>query len=155
MKRAERERLITQYSEGVRAVLAALAGIDGEGWEAREAPGEWCPREVVHHLGDSEMNSAIRIRKIVAEENPTIEGYDEAEWARRLHYDLPIEPSLAAFRAAREATLPFLQAMSDAEWTRSGLHSQLGRFGAVEWLAIYAPHAHDHAEQIRRARQAR
>jgi DinB superfamily len=152
MELAERERLIEMYAEGVNAVLDALSGIDGVGWEAREAPGEWCPREVVHHLGDSEMYAAIRIRMIIAGENPTIQGYNEMDWARRLHYDLPIAPSLAAFQAARAATVPLLRALGDAEWARPGTHSEFGTFGATGWLAAYSSHAHDHAEQIRRAR---
>ena len=54
MDQAERDALIAQYEAGYDAIAAALAGITTAEWEAREAPGEWCPREIVHHLADSE-----------------------------------------------------------------------------------------------------
>jgi hypothetical protein len=148
----ERERLIERYAAGYAAVAAALDGIADHEWEAREAPGEWCPREVVHHLADSEMTSAIRLRKLVAEDGPELQNYDEAEWARRLHYDRPVDGSLAAFRAARESTVPLLRALTEAEWAREGTHTASGRYRVEDWLRIYAAHAHDHADQIRRAR---
>ena len=134
--------------------MRVLEGIDPTGWEAREAPREWSPRQVVHHLGDSEMNAAIRIRRIIAEDNPLIQGYDEELWAAKLHYDLPVESALTAFKYARESTSLLLHTLSEEEWARPGHHSQFGEFGAIQWLEAYGPHAHDHADQIRRARAA-
>ncbi len=81
-----------------------------------------------------------------------IQGYDEPEYARRLHYDRPIAPSLAVLRAVREASLHLLEALTPAEWDRSGSHSESGRYAVDDWLRIYASHSHDHADQIRRAR---
>jgi hypothetical protein len=155
MDTTERERLIQQYADGYATIAAALDGIGELEWEAREAPGEWSPREVVHHLADSEMTSAIRLRRLLAEDVPEIPNYDEAEWARRLHYDRPVEGSLAAFRAARESTVPLLRALDEDEWAREGTHSASGRYRVEDWLRIYAEHAPDHADQIRRARAAR
>ena len=104
MDAAERDRLIDRYAAGYAAIEAALAGITDLEWEAREAPGEWSPREVVHHLADSEMTSAIRVRRLLAEDDPEIVGYDQEAFARRLRYDRPVEGSLAAFRGARLPT---------------------------------------------------
>ena len=42
--------------------------------------------------------------------------------------------------------------MTEAEWAREGSHSQSGRYTVLDWLRIYAVHAHDHARQIREAR---
>ena len=72
MNAAEREALIDQYEDGFRAVSAALEAITEAELEAREAPGEWSPREIVHHLADSEMTSAIRLRLLIAEDAPTL-----------------------------------------------------------------------------------
>lgn len=155
MEPAERQRLVKLYDDGFNEVMRVLEGIDAAGWERREAPGEWCPRQVVHHLGDSEMNAAIRIRRIIAEDNPLIQGYDEEQWAAGLHYDLPVEPALSAFKYARASTSLLLHSLSEEEWARPGQHSQFGRFGAIEWLESYGPHAHDHADQIRRALAAK
>ena len=149
-----RQKLVAQYKEGYRLVEEALAGATDAELDARPAPGKWSAREIVHHLADSEMTSAIRMRNLVATDNVAIVGYDQEVFAKRLHYDRPISRSLAAFKAARETTAELLDRLSDADWTREGTHTEHGRYGMDTWLGIYSVHAHDHAEQIRRARSS-
>jgi hypothetical protein len=152
MNHEQRQQLITKYADGYRAVVEALAGAtDGE-LDARPAPGSWSAREIVHHLADSEMTSAIRLRRLLAEEQPPIAGYDQEEFARRLFYDRPIENSLAAFRAARSTSAEILSRLTDDHWQRAGTHTEHGVYSVELWLQIYADHAHKHAGQILRAR---
>jgi hypothetical protein len=151
----ERKKLIEQYNDGYRVVAEALLGADDDQLDARPAPGKWSAREVVHHLADSEITAATRLRLLVGADNPQIHGYDQDEFAKRLFYDRPIEASLDAFKAARRSTSEILQRMSDADWARAaGTHTQHGPYTAERWLQIYAPHAHRHAEQILVARDA-
>ena len=152
MDKDTRRRLIKKYTDGYRAVSDALRGISEPELDARPAPGKWSAREIVHHLADSEMTSALRLRRLIAEDRPTIQGYDQDEFSRRLYYDRPIQASLDAFRAARQTTAEILERMTDAEWAREGTHSESGRYTVERWLEIYAVHAHNHADQIRRAR---
>ena len=154
MNAADREALIDRYEDGFRAVSAALEAITDAELEAREAPGEWSPREIVHHLADSEMTSAIRLRLLIAQDAPTILGYDQEAFVRNLYPDRPIAPSLAAFEAARAATAPILRRLGEEQWRRTGTHSESGSYTVEDWLRIYGVHAHDHADQIRRARAA-
>ncbi len=147
-----RRKLIEQYKDGYRAVADAVAGASDAELDARPAPGKWTAREIVHHLADSEMTSAIRVRLLLASDRPQITGYDQEEFARRLHYDRPIDASLAALKAARQTTADILDRINEADWAREGTHSEHGRYGVDTWLGIYGVHAHDHAEQIRRAR---
>ncbi len=154
MDAATRKQLIERYKDGYRAVAAALEKITGRELDARPSPGKWSPREIVHHLADSEMTSAIRLRRLLAEDHPTIVAYDQEEYARRLHYDRPIEASLETFKAARLSTADILERMSETEWAREGTHTETGRYTAEGWLEMYAKHAHDHADQIRRVRAA-
>ena len=147
-----RTQLIRRYAEGYAAVEAALAGITPEQLDCADADG-WTARQVVHHLADSEMASALRLRKLVAETNPVIWGYDEELYSRALYYnERPIEPSLRALKAARESTVSILEHLTEADWARQGWHSESGPYSTERWLEIYAAHAHEHAEQIRRAR---
>ena len=140
-----RAELVQQYKDGVAKVREALAGATDPELDARPAPDKWTAREIVHHLADSEMTSAIRLRRLIAENKPVIVGYDQEEFTRRLHYDRPVEASMRAFAAARETTGELLDRLSEAEWAR---------YSVAIWLEIYATHAHGHADQIRRARQA-
>ena len=152
MNAAEREALIDQYETGYQAVTAALEGITDSELEAREAPGEWSPREIVHHLADSEMTAAIRLRLLIAQDAPTLLGYDQEAFVSRLFPERPIEPSLTAFAAARAATAPILRRLNEEQWQRAGTHGESGPYAVEDWLGIYGVHAHDHADQIRRAR---
>ena len=147
-----RQKLIAKYKDGYREVTAALHGASEKELDSRPGPGTWSARDIVHHLADSEMTSAIRLRLLVAEDNAAIRPYDEKQFAMRLHYDRPIENSLLAFRAARQSTGELLDAMTDAEFAKTGTHPEHGSYGVERWLEIYAEHAHKHADQIRRAR---
>jgi hypothetical protein len=148
----KRKELIAKYKDGYRLVAEALAGIDEKALDTHPAPGKWSPREIVHHLADSEMTAAVRLRMLLAEERPQIKGYDQDAFAKKLYYDRPYEKSLEAFRFARETTSQILERMDAAAWAREGTHTEHGHYTVEMWLEIYAEHALNHAEQIRRAR---
>ena len=151
----ERQALIEQYKAGYDEVAESLQGLSEEQLSAHPIEGKWSAREIVHHLADSESTSAMRLRKLLVEKQPEIQGYDEAEFARRLRYnERPIAPALSAFRAARETTAQILPFLSDEDFTREGTHTESGRYSVEDWLRIYAAHAHNHAAQIRRLREA-
>jgi len=154
MDQQEREKLIAQYRDGYAAVAEALLKITPEELDGRPGPGRWTAREIVHHLADSEMTAGIRLRRLLAEERPAIQGYDQDEFARRLHYDRPHETSLVLFKYVRDSTAELLERMQPGDWLREGTHSETGRYTTETWLTIYAGHAHKHARQIRAARDA-
>ena len=149
MDRAEREALIQQYAGGPRRLKAALATVPAEALTWRPAPGEWSAHEVVCHCADSETNSYARIRFLVAEPEPVIQGYDEAQWARTFDYHAhPLEPALATVEAVRANTTALIRRLPDEAWRRVGRHTESGRYTAEDWLRIYAEHLENHARQI-------
>ena len=151
MNVGERAALIQRYKEGHRAVMDAFHGIaDGE--LDRSASGEWTPRQIAHHLADSEMTAGVRLRRLIVEESPVIQGYDEAEFAMKLTSDRPIAASLEVMRHVRESTAEILERLTEADWHRAGTHSESGPYSVEDWLTIYAAHGHDHAAQIKRSR---
>ena len=154
MDQKERETLIAQYRDGSAAIAEALLKITPKELDARAGPGRWSAREIVHHLADSEITAGVRLRRLLAEDRPHILGYDQDEFARRLHYDRPHEASLELFRSVRESTAELLERLQPADWLREGTHSESGRYTVETWLKIYADHAHKHARKIREARGA-
>jgi hypothetical protein len=150
----ERKKLVEQYQRGYEVVADALLKITPPELDARAAPGKWSVREIVHHLADSEMIAAARLRYLLGQDRPTIQGYDQDEFARRLYYDRPHEVSLELFRLVRESTAEILNRLTPAEWIREGAHTEVGPYGVESWLKTYAGHAHKHATQIRAARGA-
>jgi hypothetical protein len=153
----DREALLQRYREGPDVLDAAAQGLSEAELDYLPSDGGWSPREVIHHTADSELTSAVRLRKLLAEENADIQGYDEMEFSRRLHYrERAIGASLGAVRASRETSASILEYLTDADWSRTGTHSDSGPYSVDMWLEIYAAHCHDHAEQITRAvREAR
>ena len=155
MTSEERDVFIKQYAAGYAEVIDALNGFPAESLGAHPLPGKWSAREIVHHLGDSETTSAGRLRTLLVQDNPVIQGYDQDQYATRLHYnERDMAPALEAFRSARATTTQLLSLMSEEDWQREGTHTESGRYTVEDWLRIYAAHAHNHAAQIRRLRDA-
>jgi hypothetical protein len=150
----ERSELISTYAAGYDEVVKSLEGFPEDRLTDHPLPGKWSACEIVQHLADSEMSSAIRIRRLLAEDNPVIQGYDQEDYARRFGYnERDFAPALDVLRGARATTAQLLARMTDEDWRREGTHTESGRYTAEDWLRIYAAHAHNHAAQIRRLKE--
>lgn len=155
MTNDELQVLITKYKAGYDEVIDSLKDFPAASLTAHPIPGKWSAREIVHHLGDSETVSGIRLRRLLSEDNPVIHGYDQDKYAVRLKYnERDMEPSLESFRASRVSTAQIMDRMTLADWSRAGSHSEHGHYSAEDWLKIYAAHAHTHAAQSRALRAA-
>ena len=151
----ERQPLIAQYKAGFDEVSRNLADFPANLLTAHPIPGKWSAAEIVHHLADSETTSSLRLRRLLVEDHPLIQGYDQDQYAVMLRYnEREIAPSLEAFGAARATTAQLIDMMTEADWHREGTHSESGSYSAEDWLKIYAAHAHNHAAQIGRLREA-
>lgn len=148
---AARAGLIRRYREGPGEIARAAGGLDEAALDRAPAGGGWTARQVVHHVADSEMTSAIRLRRLIAEDEPDLGAYDEELFAARLHYDRPIQASLDAIRAARAATAEILDRLREDDWRRGGRHPEHASYTVDDWLRIYAAHCREHAGQIGRA----
>ena len=112
----------------------------------------WSSRQVIHHCADSEAQSYARLRRLVAEPNPVIQGYDENLWAKDVtlgYKELPIENSLAVFTAVRAASLDIIKRLKPDQLELSGTHTEAGEYSLKRWLETYTRHANDHADQIK------
>ncbi len=148
---SERTALIDRYERGPAILNAALAKIPQAAMQWRPEPGKWSAHEVIVHCADSETNAHGRIRYVLAEEKPVIQGYDQDRWAATLAYhSLPMAPALATVTAVRANTTALLRRLTDADWARVGTHTEMGRFGAEDWLQLYAEHLEIHARQLER-----
>lgn len=151
----ERQQLIDQYKAGYDEVAKNLEGFPPESLTAHPIPGKWSAAEIIHHLADSETTSGLRLRRLLVEDHPLIQGYDQDAYAARLHYtNRDIAPSVEAFRSARATTAQLLELMTEEDWRREGTHSESGSYSTEDWLRIYAAHGHNHAAQIGRLREA-
>jgi DinB superfamily len=145
----ERHALIRRYANGPTLLRRAFARVPSAARKWRPAPGEWSAHEVVCHCADSETNSYARIRYLVAEPTPVIQGYDQDRWAISLDYEHhPVAPALATVTAVRANTTALIRRLPEDAWARKGTHTESGPYGVEEWLRIYAEHLEVHARQI-------
>ena len=146
---ADRDGLIRRYGDGPSRLRAALTAVPDDARMWRPKPGEWSAHEVICHCADSETNAYARIRYLVAEPEPLVLDYNEAQWAVTFDYHAhPLDLALATVDAVRANTVTLLRRLPDTAWTRVGHHTGSGRYGAEDWLRIYAAHLEDHAAQI-------
>ncbi len=147
---------------GERDPLAVLAELDG--WLDRrfsgvseaalrrpEAPGKWAAADVVQHLADSELVLGFRMRMVLTEDRPAIQGYDQDKWAGTLRYpDVPLAESRAQLRALRTANLRVLRRLGPAEMARVGIHSERGAESLGHLVKLMGAHDLVHRRQIDR-----
>lgn len=148
---ATRGGFLRRYAEGPDLLRRAWGQVPAEARTWRPGEGRWSAHEVVVHCADSETYAATRIRLLLAEPEPLIVGYEEAEWARRFDYHAS-DPELALHlvETVRAHTLALLRRLPDSAWGRMGRHTQSGPYGTDDWLRSYGAHLEVHAAQIDR-----
>jgi hypothetical protein len=145
----EKKELIARYKDGHNEVAKSLEAFPEDALASHPIPGKWSACEIVHHLADSETVSGMRLKRLLVEDHPLIQGYDQEAFATKLNYNArEMAPALDAFRSARANTAQLFDLMSEGDWKREGTHSESGSYSAEDWLRIYAEHAHNHAAQI-------
>ena len=139
------------YRSATEEFLNLISSLKETDLDISDAEG-WTPRQVIHHMADSEAQSYARLRRLIAEPGTTIQGYDEGKWAENqtLGYkSQPIEYSVAVLKAVREATYQLLLRVNESLLNNKGIHSESGEYSIKNWLESYINHPKDHANQIR------
>lgn len=151
----EIQDLLERFRRGAELVAVVTTGAAGAELDFSPAPGKWSVRQIVCHLADSEMVGRDRISRVIAEDNPTIIGYDQDAWAEKLDYRTrKFSQALETFRRIRGENYELLKNQPAEAWARIGTHNQRGPVSLGDMLRIYAEHAEKHALQIRAARDA-
>ena len=127
----------------------AVIGLTESQLDTPYRPGGWTIKQVVHHLADSHMNSLIRFKWALTEENPTIKTYREADWAMLRDYQLPVESSLKMLEGIHLHLTTLFEAMSDEEWSRTFYHPEMKiAISLKRNLGLYAWHSRHHLAHV-------
>src|ERR1700688_3670961 len=145
--------LLERLRRGAELVAVSITGAAGSELDFVPEPGKWSIRQIVAHLSDSEIAAAMRLRRIIAEDNPTLEAYDQDAWANNLGYSRR-KPSqaLETFRRIRAENYELLKELPEAAFDRVGLHSERGPLTLKRLTQLIAEHAESHAAQLRARR---
>jgi len=145
---------IQQIAETPARMRAAIAGLSDSQLETPYRPGGWTVRQLAHHVPDSHINSYMRFRLALTEDDPVIKPYEEARWAELPDArSMPVEPSLALLENLHARWVPLLRSLSDAEWKRSFRHPELGPVRLEQNAALYAWHGRHHVAHITSLRE--
>jgi hypothetical protein len=145
--------LAANYEKATNDFFRLIDGLEESDLDKNDGEG-WTPRQVIHHLADSEAQSYARLRRLVAEPGTTIQGYDEGKWAENpvLGYqELPVEISINVLRSVRAASLMILRRLSEEQLQNSGTHTESGEYTIQKWVDSYTNHPVDHGQQITKA----
>jgi hypothetical protein len=144
--------LMDRFAGAPEAVAEKVRNLSKEQMAYRPFPEAWTIHEHLVHLADSEINGAVRLRKILAESGVSVDVFDEEKWAASLSYQRqPADRALAIFRLLREIAVDLLGNAPEAAWdTNYVLHPQRGRVSLRGWLTIYVEHSDTHLQYIER-----
>src|SRR6266446_2587870 len=135
---AQRQQWIDEIAEAPARMRAAVAGLTPQQLDTPYRPGGWTVRQVVHHVPESHMNSYIRFKLALTENEPTIKPYDEALWAELADTRAtPIEVSLTLLDSLHGRWVPLLRSLSEADFARRFRHPELGMVRLDRNLALY------------------
>ncbi len=150
---AQRTELLTTLSELPAKLRAAVAGLNEKQLDTPYRDGGWTVRQTVHHVADSHMNSFIRFRLAITEDNPTIKPYNEALWAEIPYAKEPVEVSLKLIDSLHRRMDVMLRAVKPEDWTRTLVHPENGQMTLDKMLGIYAWHSRHHVAHITELRR--
>ncbi len=144
---------IADWIAGIAAapgeLRAAVAGLSPEQLDTPYRPGGWTVRQVVHHLPDSHLNSYVRFRLALTEQEPMVKPYDEARWAELDDArTAPTEMSLALLESLHERWVVLLRSLTPEDWQRTFRHPEIGLMTLERNAAMYAWHGRHHIAQI-------
>lgn len=131
-------------------VEAFTAGLIQEQLQGRFLPGEWSVAQNVHHLADSHMNSFVRTKLLLTEDQPTIRPYDQERWAVTVDADhADVEDSIRLLRGLHRRWVRLFESLDEEQWARTGIHPESGVISVVGILESYAAHGEAHLDQMR------
>jgi hypothetical protein len=149
--------LIEQYANGGDKLSMAIRGLTKEDLlqvpDADANVGKWSIQQVVIHCVDSDLVSADRLKRMIAEENPTLIGYDENRFVQNLHYnDQPADEAVALLDANRKLFAHVLLRLPESAWSRKGTHNERGAITVGAYLKATVDHLEHHLSFIHKKR---
>lgn len=144
-----------EYRQGAADLRAAVQSMTREQVTARPVPGKWSTLEVVCHIADFEPVYVERMKRILTAENPTLQGADQEDFARVLHYqERDLEEELRVVEATRNAMARIMEKLTTEQLARPGVHSERGPVTLEKIIQTIIGHIPHHLPFIAEKRRA-
>jgi hypothetical protein len=141
----ERGRKVESYGNAYAELAEALQQFPPEMWHYRDEHGCWSIHEHILHIADSEANSYIRCRRLIAEPGETLMAYDENRWAVELDYhQRDTEDAIQLFHCLRQQNYALIKSLPESVWSNTAYHPENGNMTLDDWLDVYERHITEH-----------
>jgi uncharacterized damage-inducible protein DinB len=148
--------VIDQFEDGGRKLTKAVEHLDRNDLLAVPIPGKWSIQQLVIHLMDSDLVLADRMKRVIAEDRPTLQAFDENLWTKNLHYELAsANAAIELFALNRRMMTELLRLLPDEAFSRKGVHTERGEMtlehllkGAVEHLEHHLKFLYEKREKL-------
>jgi hypothetical protein len=145
----ERAKFVGEIAATPFRLREVVKGLDDPQLDTPYRPGGWTVRQVVHHVPDSHLNSYVRFRWALTEEEPTIKAYHEDRWAELPDArTAPVEISLKLLESLHSRWVGLLRSLTEQDWKRTFRHPDLGLISLEKNAALYAWHGRHHVAHI-------
>ena len=150
----QKDQCLDDIEQTPARLRASLRSLTDQQLDTPYREGGWTVRQVVHHVPDSHMNSYIRFKLALTEDDPIIKPYMEDRWAELPEArQAPVELSLALLDSLHRRWMLLLRNLTGADWQRTFRHPKLGPMTLEKNLALYAWHGRHHVAHITSLRE--
>lgn len=150
----QKQHSLGEIAQTPSNLRAAVEGLSESQLNTPYRPEGWTVRQVVHHVPDSHLNSYVRFKLALTEDDPTIKPYAEDRWAELADTKAtPIEVSLTLLDSLHDRWVRLLRSLTPEEWKRTFRHPELGPMTLEKTLALYAWHGRHHVAHITELRK--
>ena len=147
----EKKRHLKTIADFPKELRRRVIPLSDEQTRARPLAEEWSVREIVHHCADSHMNSFIRLKLVLTEDNPTVRPYDQDAWVTLADTTVsPLAHSLNMLDGLHSRWVELFSSLDENQWARTGFHPESGVITPDTLLLSYADHCQAHLAQIDR-----
>lgn len=148
------DQWITEISAFPEQLKLQVLYLSDEQLDTQYRPEGWTIRQVIHHCADSHINSLIRLKLALTEEQPTIKPYWEALWAELPDTkNMPIAPSIKIIEGIHERWTILLRSLTKQDLNRTFIHPEYGKIYRIdEYIGVYAWHCNHHLAHIIQAK---
>jgi len=151
------ERVATLLESTCALIEAEVAALGDEESRWHPAPNEWCVNEVIGHLIESERRGFNgRIKRILTEERPTFDPWDQIAVAReRKDCERMVQSLWMEFMGLRHDSVELVRGLGPAQLRRTGTHRKVGELHVSDLLHEWVHHDRNHTKQLLAVVQAR
>jgi uncharacterized damage-inducible protein DinB len=145
----QKRAFLDDIAQTPKYLRAAVQGLSEAQLDTPYRQGGWTVRQVVHHVPDSHLNSYVRFKLALTEDEPTIKPYAEDRWAQLADTQAtPVEVSLTLLESLHDRWVRLLRSLTQDEWNRTFRHPEAGAMNLEKTLALYAWHGRHHVAHV-------